>query len=182
MMNKHQVQYAHSHVAEHFCPEGSTGQASKLFYIHDGWWPKVQGLMACPQWSKIWTYLLQCPRLSEEGVSKCQAEVGRGIVIRRRWMEEPGWGLQVQITLKTTTSRLENEGRCGGMWGKLAWIWALIQEVSIYIIAVSWFSIYSKYLARVSFFRRLIFLFSDCILACWNSTMSQHFPRHFFSS
>lgn len=63
-------QYAHLNV-----PEGSNRQAYTSLCRHDGWWPKEQGRMACPECYQVWTYLLRCPGCEMKACPKCQAAI-----------------------------------------------------------------------------------------------------------
>ncbi|EXJ54991.1 uncharacterized protein A1O5_12730 [Cladophialophora psammophila CBS 110553] len=54
---------------------GSTRRAYTSTCRHDGWWPKVQGRMACPECCESWTYLLQCPGCQMKAFPRCQASI-----------------------------------------------------------------------------------------------------------
>jgi hypothetical protein len=40
--------------------------------IHDGWWPKAEGRMACENCSETYGYLLQCPDCKMKACASCQ--------------------------------------------------------------------------------------------------------------
>lgn len=58
-----------------FATEGSAYGASVSACLHDGWWPKIQGRMACPKCYVSWNYLLQCPGCTMQACPKCQAAI-----------------------------------------------------------------------------------------------------------
>lgn len=66
--NTHRGQYTHFDVNK-----GSTYEARTSACRHGGWWPKVQGRMACPECYESWTYLLQCPDCKVKACPRCQA-------------------------------------------------------------------------------------------------------------
>jgi hypothetical protein len=63
------------HMSPEYCftSWGSSGEAFTSTCLHSGWWPKVQGRMACPKCSESWTYLLQCPSCDMKACPRCQA-------------------------------------------------------------------------------------------------------------
>lgn len=43
--------------------------------IHKGWWPKVEGRMACENCSQTYEYLLRCPDCSMKACASCQRKL-----------------------------------------------------------------------------------------------------------
>jgi hypothetical protein len=43
--------------------------------IHDGWWPKAEGWMACENCSETYRYLLKCPNCSLKACASCQRKL-----------------------------------------------------------------------------------------------------------
>jgi hypothetical protein len=43
--------------------------------IHDGWWPKAEGRMACEKCSETYGYLLQCPYCKMKACASCQRKL-----------------------------------------------------------------------------------------------------------
>ncbi|PQE06064.1 hypothetical protein CJF30_00005023 [Rutstroemia sp. NJR-2017a BBW] len=72
---KHRLQCG-CHMSPEYCftSEGSSGQAFTSTCLHGGWWPKVQGRMACPKCSESWTYMLQCPGCKMKACPRCQKQ------------------------------------------------------------------------------------------------------------
>ncbi|KAI1181817.1 hypothetical protein F5B17DRAFT_239641 [Nemania serpens] len=53
--------------------------------VHNGWWPKVERRMKCPQCQDTWNYLLECPGCKMKACPKCQSTIRPRRRSNNRW-------------------------------------------------------------------------------------------------
>lgn len=93
-----------SRYAQSSGPRGSTrGDIPSSTCQHDGWWPKVQGRVTCPECFEFWTYLLQCPNCQMKACPRCQ-----GAIRRKRTRERAGTSREGYPRARTYDSNFDS--------------------------------------------------------------------------